>query len=181
MKRRGCCVLNLEGKKHKCIAVWHNCVVFLSLQCRKSFMDNEKVKKGQYVLAAKLKVLDYKTEPLFGLDKIPVEALYKAALEQIGEQESYIAELEAQTKQFEAEKKQIRNEVKVSVMREIQKKAVLEAKKQQYTDSLLRKISKQDKKIKALYESRNYLLNELAKQHIQIDSQKIIDTDEDAE
>lgn len=144
-------------------------------------MNNEKIKKGKYVLAAKLKASEYKSEPRFGLDKIPVEALYKAALEQIGEQESYIQELEERVKRFEVEKKQIRNEAKVSLMREIQKEAVLEAKKQQYTDSLLRKVSKQDKKIKALYESRNYLLNELAKQHIQIDSQIIIDTDEDAE
>lgn len=42
--------------------------------------------KGHNILAIKIK--EGKSEPLFGLDKIPVESLYKLALEQIGEQES---------------------------------------------------------------------------------------------
>lgn len=135
--------------------------------------------KGHNILAIKIK--EGKSEPLFGLDKIPVESLYKLALEQIGEQESYIEELEDRIKDLEKEKKTIRQEERVSLMREIQKEAVVEAKKQQYTESLLKKIAKQERKIKSLYESRNVLLNELTKNNIHIGIQEIKDEDGNTE
>ena len=135
--------------------------------------------KGHNNLAIKIK--EGKSEPLFGLDKIPVESLYKLALEQIGEQESYIEELEDRIKDLEKEKKTIRQEERVSLMREIQKEAVVEAKKQQYTESLLKKIAKQERKIKSLYESRNVLLNELMQNNVHIGIQEIKDEDGNTE
>ena len=56
-------------------------------------MDNEKMKKGRYRLALKAKKRDMSVS-IFGLEKIPAEPLLKLALEEIGEQESYIEELE---------------------------------------------------------------------------------------
>lgn len=93
----------------------------------------------------------------------------------------YIEELEDRIRDLEKEKKTIRQEERVSLMREIQKEAVVEAKKQQYTESLLKKIAKQERKIKSLYESRNVLLNELAKNNIHIGIPEIKDEDGNTE
>ena len=124
-------------------------------------MDEQKVKKSHNILT--IKIRGDKSEPIFGLDKIPLESLYKIALEQIGEQESYIEELEEKVQSFEKEKKLIRQEERISLMREIDKEAVLEAKKTQHVQSLERRLSKQGETIKRLYEGRNELLKEMAK------------------
>lgn len=68
--------------------------------------NNEKIiKKGKNILHIKLKGKRYDTSS-FDLMKIPVEWLYREALYEIGEQESYIEELKAaiQTLQDENEK-----------------------------------------------------------------------------
>ena len=124
-------------------------------------MDEQKVKKSHNILT--IKIRGDKSEPIFGLDKIPLESLYKMALEQIGEQESYIEELEEKVQSFEKERKRIRQEERISLMREIDKEAILEAKKMQHVQSLERNLSKQEKTIKRLYEGRNELLKEMAK------------------
>lgn len=124
-------------------------------------MDEQKIKKGHNILT--IKIRGDKSEPIFGLDKIPLESLYKMALEQIGEQETYIEELEEKVQSFEKEKKLIRQEERISLMREINKEAVLEAKKTQHVQSLERRLSKQGETIKRLYEGRNELLKEMAK------------------
>lgn len=68
--------------------------------------NEEKIAKGRYHLnirAAK----KYKAEnERAGLLKIPLEALHNIALQQIGEQESYIEELERQIKILEARLKE---------------------------------------------------------------------------
>lgn len=124
-------------------------------------MDENKIKKGQNILAIKIK--GDKSEPIFGLEKIPLESLYKLALEQIGEQESYIEELEEKVKSFDAERKKIRREARISINSEVSKEAVMEVKKTQHVQSLEKKLSKQGETIKRLYESRNELLAEIAK------------------
>lgn len=124
-------------------------------------MDENKIKKGQNILAIKIK--GDKSEPIFGLEKIPLESLYKLALEQIGEQESYIEELEEKIKSFDAERKKIRQEARISINSEVSKEAVMEVKKTQHVQSLEKKLSKQGETIKRLYESRNELLAEIAK------------------
>ena len=124
-------------------------------------MDEQIVKKGHSILTIKIK--SDKSEPLFGLDKIPLESLYKLALEQIGEQESYIEELEEKVKAFHHERKKIQQETRISINREIAREAVLEAKKTQHVQSLEKKLSKQGETIKRLYENRNALLAEIAR------------------
>lgn len=89
--------------------------------------DEEKIRKGHRTLAIKVK--NRKTDPLYGLEKIPLECLYKLALEQIGEQESYIEELEEKVKAFDDERIKIARETRAAVTREFAKEAVMEAKK----------------------------------------------------
>lgn len=124
-------------------------------------MDENRVIKGRNVLTIKIK--SDKSEPLFGLDKIPLEYLYKLALEQIGEQESYIEELEEKVKSLDIERKKIQQEARISINREIDKEAVLEAKKTQHVQSLEKKLAKQDATIKRLYEGRSELMKEIAR------------------
>lgn len=124
-------------------------------------MDEYKIKKGQHILTVKIQ--NDKGESIFGLDKIPLESLYKMALEQIGEQESYIEELEEKMRVAVDERKTIRQEERIALMREIQKEAVVEAKKTQHVQSLEKRLSKQGETIKRLYESRNELFQEIAR------------------
>lgn len=124
-------------------------------------MNENNIKKGRSILAIKVK--GDKSESIYGLEKIPLESLYKLALEQIGEQESYIEELEEKVKAMDEEQSHIRKEERVSLMSEINKEAVLEVKKTQHVQSLERKLSKQGETIKRLYENRNALLAEIAR------------------
>lgn len=124
-------------------------------------MDENKVKKGHNILTLKMK--RDKSEPIFGLEKIPVESLYRKALELIGEQESYICELEDEVRRFREERKTVRQEERVSLMCEIQKEAVFEAKKTEYVQALQRRLRKQDERINRLNESRSELLAEIAR------------------
>lgn len=124
-------------------------------------MDENKVKKGHNILTLKMK--RDKSEPVFGLEKIPVESLYRMALELIGGQESYIFELEDKIRRYEEERKTIRQEERVSLMSEIRKEAVAEAKKTEYVQSLKKRLREQDERIKRLYESRSELLAEIAR------------------
>ncbi|MBR0298706.1 MAG: hypothetical protein IJQ93_00125, partial [Bacteroidales bacterium] len=108
-------------------------------------MNENNIKKGRSILAIKVK--GDKSESIYGLEKIPLESLYKLALEQIGEQESYIEELEEKVKAMDEEQSHIRKEERVSLMSEINKEAVLEVKKTQHVQSLERKLSKQGETI----------------------------------
>lgn len=122
-------------------------------------MNNDNIQKERNVLSLKIK--RDKAESLYGLDKVSTEALYSYALEKIGEQESYIWELEEKIKALEVERENIRKEERLALQKEIKKEAVLEAKKTQYVQSLERKNSKKKADIKRLKESRDRLLEEL--------------------
>lgn len=122
-------------------------------------MNESKYKKGRNVLTAKVirKNLSLRVE---GLEKIPAEALLRIALEQIGEQESYIQELEEKISLFESQRKKIHGEEKSAVYREIDREAILEARKSQYFQTLEKKLSKQGNTLSRLYEIRDVLMVE---------------------
>lgn len=61
-------------------------------------MSKEKIEKGRHVLQMRMKSGKHRENPDLDLMKVPLEALHSLALQQIGEQESYIEELEAQLK-----------------------------------------------------------------------------------
>lgn len=63
-------------------------------------MSNDKIAKGRHILQMKIASAKHLENPNSDSLKIPLEALHKIALQQIGEQEAYIEELEGQLKEF---------------------------------------------------------------------------------
>lgn len=63
-------------------------------------MSNDKIAKGRHILQMKIASVKHLENPNSDLLKVPLEALHKIALQQIGEQEAYIEELEGQLKEF---------------------------------------------------------------------------------
>ena len=61
-------------------------------------MNKDKIEKGRHILRMKMASGKHLENPDWDLMKIPLEALHSAALQQIGEQEEYIEELEAKLK-----------------------------------------------------------------------------------
>ena len=61
-------------------------------------MSNDKIEKGKHILRMKIASGKHLENPDWNLMKIPIEALHSAALQQIGEQEAYIEELESKLK-----------------------------------------------------------------------------------
>ena len=116
-------------------------------------MNEKNIKKGQATLTLKLSQKKF-TNRVPGLDKIPVEALLKLALEQIGEQESYIEELEAKVEAFEH---------KSILMDEIRREAIYDAQQTVFFKRLHKRMSKQGDIIKKLYYSRSILTEEVIK------------------
>ena len=122
----------------------------MSQQTKKEMTEN-KIKKGRSVLAMKMARKDLSNRVL-GLEKIPVEALLKMALEQIGEQESYIEELEAKVEAFER---------KSTLRGEIKREAIYDAQQTAFFMRLHKRLSKQGDIIRKLYESRSSLAEEI--------------------
>ncbi len=58
-------------------------------------MNKDNINKGRAVLKMKVKSVKYLENPELDLMKIPLEVLHRIALQQIGEQEAYIEELES--------------------------------------------------------------------------------------
>ena len=61
-------------------------------------MNKDKIEKGRHILRMKIASGKHLENPDWDLMKIPLEALHSAALQQIGEQEAYIEELETKLK-----------------------------------------------------------------------------------
>ena len=61
-------------------------------------MNKDTIEKGRHILRMKMASGKHLENPDWDLMKIPLEALHSAALQQIGEQEAYIEELEAKLK-----------------------------------------------------------------------------------
>ena len=61
-------------------------------------MSKDKIEKGRHILRMKMTSGKHLENPDWDLMKIPLEALHSAALQQIGEQEAYIEELESKLK-----------------------------------------------------------------------------------
>lgn len=144
--------------KNGCIAKWDN--LRSSLLLKRSNMNNEKVNKGRYRLALKAKKRDMSV-PIFGLEKIPAEPLLKLALEEIGEQESYIEELEDKVKQLEKERLESWKENKKTLVQGVKSEALIQAKRNQYYSKLESKLIKASEHIRRLSDARDELLKEV--------------------
>lgn len=123
-------------------------------------MDNDKMNKGRYRLALKAKKRDMSVS-IFGLEKIPAEPLLKLALEEIGEQESYIEELEEKVRQLEKERMDSWKEEKKALAHEVKTEAFLLAKRNQYYSKLEARLVKASEHVRRLIDSRNELLKEI--------------------
>ena len=111
-------------------------------------MEKDRVQKGHYTLVARIQKTK-KAEPNFGLEKIPIEGLYKYALIQIGEQESYIQEMEERLGVLEQENAIMKSdETKLSRLE--MRQSLMEARKQAYVSQLEHTLEKQTKIIKKL-------------------------------
>jgi hypothetical protein len=123
-------------------------------------MDDDKMNKGRYRLALKAKKRDMSVS-IFGLEKIPAEPLLKLALEEIGEQESYIEELEEKVRQLENERMDFWKETKKALVHEVKTEAFLLAKRNQYYSRLEERLVKASGHVRRLIDSRNELLREI--------------------
>ena len=110
-------------------------------------MSKDKIEKGRHILRMKMISGKHLENPDWDLMKIPLEALHSAALQQIGEQEAYIEELEAKLKALspnvnltKAENKRIaeetrREEVIANIFRRMRKyENKYESLKKKYTN-----------------------------------------------
>ena len=96
-------------------------------------MSKDKTEKGRHILRMRMTSGKHLENPDWDLMKIPLEALHSAALQQIGEQEAYIEELETKLKTLspnvnltKAENKRIaeetrREEVIATIFRRLKK------------------------------------------------------------
>ena len=133
-----------------CTKKWNSRPLPLSQQTEKEMNENN-VKKGRSVLAMKVAKKELSNR-VPGLEKIPVEALLKMALEQIGEQESYIEELETKVEAFER---------KSTLRGEIRREALYDAQQTAFFMKLHKRLSKQGDIIRKLYDSRSSLAAEV--------------------
>lgn len=131
-----------------------------SLHLKGERIDNDKMNKGRYRLALKAKKRDMSVS-IFGLEKIPAEPLLKLALEEIGEQESYIVELEEKVRQLEKERMDLWKEEKKALVHEVKTEAFLLAKRNQYYSKLEARLVKASEHVRRLIDSRNELLKEI--------------------
>ena len=96
--------------------------------------QEQKIAKGRSILKMKV-AMKYKQEcndP--NLVKIPLEGLHSVALQQIGEQEAYIEELEEKIKSLEKELS--KKEAKVALTRQENRKIAQEVRREQVIEKI---------------------------------------------
>ena len=87
-------------------------------------MSSDKIEKGRHLLHMRMTSGKHLENPNSDLLKIPLEALHKIALQQIGEQESYIEELESKLKEYTEEVTLTRQE-KIRIAEEVRREEVI--------------------------------------------------------
>lgn len=140
-------------------------------------MDNEKINKGRYQLALKAMKRDMSVS-VFGLEKVPAEPLLKLALEEIGEQEAYIEELEEKIRQMEQERLTSLMEERKALVHEVKTEAYLLAKRNQYYSRLESRLVKAGEHIRRLINARNELIKEVNSLNEQIQRLSVKSNDE---
>lgn len=87
-------------------------------------MSSNKIEKGRHLLHMRITSVKHLENPNSDLMKIPLEALHKVALQQIGEQEAYIEELESKLKEYTEEVTLTRKE-SVRIAEEVRREEVI--------------------------------------------------------
>ena len=94
-------------------------------------MSKDKIEKGRHILRMRMTSGKHLENPDWDLMKIPLEALHSAALQQIGEQESYIEELEEKIRSLEEDlarklkKEQLTKEENKRIAQEVRREEVI--------------------------------------------------------
>ena len=97
-------------------------------------MSNDKIAKGRHILQMKIASAKHLENPNSDLLKIPLEALHNLALQQIGEQEAYIEELEGQLKEF-TEAATLSRKDSVRIAEEVRREEVIADIWKRFTES----------------------------------------------
>ena len=130
----------------------------------------EKIAKGRSILKMKV-AMKYKQEcndP--DLVKIPLEGLHSVALQQIGEQEAYIEELEEKIKSLEKELS--KKEAKVAVTRQENRKIAQEVRREQVIEKIYTESREFKGENKRLREEIKTLIGKLCLKNTEIETLK---------
>lgn len=100
-------------------------------------MAEEKIKRGQALLTMKIKAEKHLHLRDPDLMKIPLEALHKVALQQIGEQEAYIEELEEMVKELQRKLEQ--KEERFALTKEENRRIAVEVRREEVNARILRR------------------------------------------
>ena len=101
--------------------------------------------------------LRWKEIPKYGLEKVPVEALYRMARIEVGQLQSYIQELEDEIQSLKAENANLLNLIGMDEERRLLKLAIIEAKKEAFVQELIKGKVTRDRHMMEL-EMENYRL-----------------------
>jgi chromosome segregation ATPase len=130
----------------------------------------EKIAKGRSILKMKV-AMKYKQEcndP--DLVKIPLEGLHSVALQQIGEQEAYIEELEEKIKSLEKELS--KKEAKVALTRQENRKIAQEVRREQVIEKIYTESREFKGENKRLREEIKTLIGKLCLKNTEIETLK---------
>ena len=130
----------------------------------------EKIAKGRSILKMKV-AMKYKQEcndP--DLVKIPLEGLHSVALQQIGEQEAYIEELEEKIKSLEKELS--KKEAKVALTRQENRKIAQEVRREQVIEKIYTESREFKGENKRLREEIKILIGKLCLKDAEIEALK---------
>ena len=130
----------------------------------------EKIAKGRSILKMKV-AMKYKQEcndP--DLVKIPLEGLHSVALQQIGEQEAYIEELEE--KIISLEKELSKKEAKVALTRQENRKIAQEVRREQVIEKIYTESREFKGENKRLREEIKTLIGKLCLKNTEIETLK---------
>jgi predicted nuclease with TOPRIM domain len=104
-------------------------------------MNKDKIEKGRHILRMKMASGKHLENPDWDLMKIPLEALHSAALQQIGEQEAYIEELEAKLKALSSN---------VNLTKAENKRIAEETRREEVIANIFRRMRKYENKYESL-------------------------------
>lgn len=124
----------------------------------KDDMEEEKIKKGQALLTMKIKAEKHLHLRDPDLMKIPLEALHKVALQQIGEQEAYIEELEDRIRDLE--KKLEKKEERFALSRAENRRIAEEVRREEVNARIWKKYEESQQRNGALQKKCRETANE---------------------
>ena len=116
-------------------------------------MSEEIINLGKTVLAGKIKER-YTADIINGRITLPLECLIRIALETLGEQESYIQELEAKVQSYQANPEQVR---------EMEREAMAVTVQTRQVKKLMGRLQKQGDRIHKLRQTRNEMSWEICR------------------